>query len=102
MHALVLMTRAAADITDALDRDHERFIEGLDEAARVVLGGALKPADDPYHGAYVLSCGSMEEARAIAGSDPLACAGAVRCDVLEWELVGVNPDAVDRGALLYP
>jgi uncharacterized protein YciI len=102
MHALVLMATGTTGITDALDRAHEQFIEDLDEADKVVLGGALKPAGGPHHGAYVLSCGSLDEARAIAAADPLARAGAVRCDVLEWELVGVNPDAVDRDALLYP
>jgi uncharacterized protein YciI len=102
MHALVLMSTGTTGITDTLDRAHEQFIEELDEADEVVLGGALKPAGGPYHGAYVLSCGSLDEARAIAAADPLARAGAVRCDVLEWELVGVNPDAVDRDALLYP
>lgn len=102
MHALVLMATGTAGVTDAVDRDHERFIEDLDQAKKVVLGGGLKPPGDPYYGAYVLSCGSLDEARAIAASDPLVRAGAVRCDVLEWELVGVNPDAVDRDALLYP
>jgi hypothetical protein len=102
MHALVLMTTGPVGITDAVDRDHERFIDELDRAAKVVLGGGLKPTGDPYYGAYVLSCRSLDEARDIAASDPLARAGAVRCDVLEWELVGVNPDAVDRDALLYP
>jgi hypothetical protein len=102
MHALVLMATGTHDITDDLDRGHERFIDELDRAAKVVLGGGLKPAGEPYHGAYVLSCGSLDEAREIASSDPLVRAGAIRCEVLEWELVGVNPDAVDRGALLYP
>lgn len=102
MHALVLMLPGAVGVTEAVDRDHERFIGELDEAGKVVLGGALKPAGEPYHGAYVLNCGSLDEARTVAASDPLVRAGAIRCEVLEWELVGVNPDAVDRDALLYP
>jgi hypothetical protein len=102
VHALVLMAPGTAAVTDAVDRDHERFVDELDKANGVVLGGALKPPGDPYHGAYVLSCGSLDEARAIAASDPLVRSGAVCCEVLEWELVGVNPDAVDRDALLYP
>jgi hypothetical protein len=44
----------------------------------------------------------LDEARAIAASGPLVRTGGIRCDVVEWELVGVNPDAVDRSALLYP
>jgi hypothetical protein len=102
MHALVLMTIGPAGVADELGNDHERFIGDLDESNKVVLGGGLEPAGRPYYGAYVLSCASLDEAREIATSDPLVRAGAVRCDVLEWQLVGVNPDAVDRGALLYP
>jgi YCII-related domain len=102
MHALVLMAIGPAGIPDELQRDHERFIDDLDRANQVVLGGGLKPGVAPYGGAYLLSCGSLDEARDIAASDPLVRGGAVRCDVVEWELVGVNPDAVDRSALLYP
>lgn len=36
------------------------------------------------------------------GRRPARGRGAVRCDVVEWQLVGVNPDAVDREVLLYP
>ena len=57
---------------------------------------------DRFKGAYLLSCGSLQEAREIAESDPLVGGNAVRCEVVEWELVGVNPDAVDRDSLLYP
>jgi hypothetical protein len=53
-------------------------------------------------GAYVLRCASRAEARATTAADPLVAAGAIRCDVVEWQLVGVNPDAVDREAVRYP
>lgn len=101
MHALVLMA-GTVDVPDELDRAHEGFIGELDREDRVVLGGGLAPAAGAYVGAYVLRCASLEEARATAAADPLVAAGAVRCDVVEWQLVGVNPDAVDREALLYP
>lgn len=103
MHALVLMvSKGPASAADALQAKHVRFIDDLDQANKVVLGGAWKPPHGPVRGAYVLSCESLHEARAIAESDPLARADAIRCEVVEWELVGVNPDAVDRQALLYP
>jgi uncharacterized protein YciI len=82
--------------------EHERFIDGLDQANKVVLGGAWKPAAGGFEAAYLVSCESLEEARAIALSDPLARAETIRCDVVEWQLVGLNPDAVDRSSLLYP
>jgi hypothetical protein len=103
MHALVLLapsdTRPA---DDELQAEHERFIDALDSANQVVTGGSVWPSSERLEGAYVLSCASLQEARAIAGSDPLVRAGAVRCEVLEWVLVAFNPDAVDRAALLYP
>ena len=46
--------------------------------------------------------GELEGAREIALSDQLAQAGAITCEVVEWELVGVNPGAVDQGSLLFP
>ena len=103
MHALVLMAPSGtAPADDGLQADHERFIDKLDRANRVVMGGSLEPRTDWLEGAYVLSCQSLPEARDIAESDPLVRAGAIRCEVIEWVLVGLNPDAVDRGALLYP
>jgi uncharacterized protein YciI len=102
VHALVLMATLTPQITDELQQEHEGFIDDLDREDRVVLGGGLSPAADPYIGAYVLRCASLEDARATAATDPLVAGGAVRCDVVEWQLVGVNPDAVDREALLYP
>jgi uncharacterized protein YciI len=103
MHALVLMvpsgtTRADADV----QTEHERFIDMLDRANQVITGGSLRPPSDRLEGAYVLRCDSLADAREVAESDPLVRAGAVRCEVLEWVLVAFNPNAIDRGALLYP
>jgi uncharacterized protein YciI len=103
MHALILMSPSGKSPTDAeLQMEHERFIDGLDQANKVVLGGGWAPAMGGFEAAYLVSCESLEEARAIAVSDPLVRADAIRCDVVEWELVGMNPDAVDRSSLLYP
>jgi hypothetical protein len=101
MHALVLMAPRPNTSVDAeLQADHERFIDGLDQAGRVVLGGGLRPAAAGFEGAYLLSCESLDEAREISASDPLVSARAIRCQVVEWELVGINPDAVDGDAQL--
>ena len=102
MHALVLL---AADADRAsgneLQADHERFIDGLIAQKRIVLGGDWKPPVAGFEAAYLISCGSLDEARQIAASDPFVSSEAMRFDVVEWELVGVDPDAVDRDALLY-
>ena len=44
----------------------------------------------------------LNEAREIAESDPLVRDNAIRCNVSEWELIGINLSALDREALLYP
>ena len=103
MHALVLMAPTGTSrADDGVQAAHERFIDELDRANRVVTGGSLKPPSGLLEGAYVLRCESIAEAREVAESDLLVRAGAVRCEVLEWVLVAFNPDAVDPEALLYP
>lgn len=92
MHALVLMAPRRNTRADAeLQAEHERFIDGLDQADKVVLGRGLRPAAAGFEGAYVVTCESLEEACETSASDPLVRAQAIRCQVVEWELVGVNP-----------
>jgi hypothetical protein len=49
--------------------------------------------------AYLLRCEDVEEARAIAGRDPLTVHGVMRPPCVQWELVGVNPAAIDPSLL---
>lgn len=103
MHALVLLApNGSRSAEGELDDDHERFIDRLIAQHRVVLGGDWKPAIAGFEAGYLLSCASLDEARAIAESDPLVRGGSMRFEVVEWELVGVDADAVDHDALLYP
>lgn len=103
MHALVLLAPNSPGSADGeLEDDHVRFIDGLISQNRVVLGGDWKPPIAGFEAAYLLSCASLDEAREIAASDPLVRGRSMRFEVVEWELVGVDPDAVDRGSLLYP
>lgn len=103
MHALVLMAPSgAAPATPELQADHERFIDGLDKDNSVVTGGGFKPATVGFEGAHVVRCASLDEAREIAGSDPLVRANAIHCEVTEWEPIGINVGAVDGEALLHP
>jgi uncharacterized protein YciI len=104
VHALVLMVPRDPGWVDddEVQRRHEQYIDELDQRKKVVLGGQWIPPAGPFAAAYVLSCESLREAREIAQTDPLVQANAIECQVVEWQLVGVNPDAVDRGALLFP
>jgi uncharacterized protein YciI len=103
VHALVLLAPGAGHAAgEELQADHERFIDGLIDQKRVVLGGDWLPPIAGFEASYLLSCASLDEAREIAASDPFVRAEAMRFEVVEWQLVGVDPDAVDRESLLYP
>jgi uncharacterized protein YciI len=100
VHALVLLAAVHAS-GEELNGDHERFIDGLIAEKRIVLGGDWKPPVAGFEAAYLLSCATLDDARQIAASDPLVSGGAMRFEVVEWQLVGVDPDAVDRDSLLF-
>jgi hypothetical protein len=102
MHALVLLAPSGLSSSDELADEHERFIDGLIARHRVVLGGDWDPPVAGFEAAYLLGCASLDEAREIAGSDPFVRGGSMRFEVVEWGLVSVDPDAVDRDSLLYP
>jgi uncharacterized protein YciI len=103
MHALVLLAPSGARSAEGEpNAEHEDFIDGLIAQHRVVLGGDWKPPLAGFEAAYLLSCSSLDEAREIAESDPFVCGGTMRFEVVEWELVAVDPDAVDRDSLFYP
>jgi hypothetical protein len=84
MHALVLMAPGRNGPADAdLEAEHERFIDRLDQADKVLLGGGLRPAVAGFEGAYVVRRESLGEAREISASDRLVRAEAISCTVVE-------------------
>jgi hypothetical protein len=82
--------------------EHERFIDSLIGDNAVLLGGPFATSVDDAGAAYVLRCRDVEEARAIAARDPLVIHGVVRPQFVEWELVGVNPAAIEPSVLIRP
>ncbi|MBM7786288.1 YciI family protein [Tenggerimyces flavus] len=102
MHALIAMTPTGQHETDELQGAHEEFIGALERDHRVILGGELKPPLAGHLGAYVVRCRDLEEAQRLAEQDPLAKSGAITVQAYEWQLVGVDPEAVDKDALLFP
>jgi uncharacterized protein YciI len=82
--------------------DHEPFVDSLLARNLVLLGGDLVPAAGGAEAAYVLSCSSLEEARALVAEDPLVTSSSMRPEVVEWELVGVNPQAIEPSLHLAP
>ena len=92
-YVLVILRRGGSADDERLHAEaHERFIDSLIERNLVLLGGGFAEALDDADGAYLLRCGSLEEAREIADTDPY----------VEWELVGINPDAIDAAAVIRP
>ena len=57
----------------------------------MLLGGPLGEDD----AAYVVRCGSLEEARSLVAEDPLVVSGTCTAAVVPWHLVGVDLRLVD-------
>jgi len=77
------------------DEAHEAFIDSLISRHAILLGGPLGALLGDVDGAYVLRCGSLDEAREIASEDPLVVHGVSRAECLEWQLVGIDVDAIE-------
>ena len=102
-YVLVILRRGGSAGEERLHAEaHERFIDSLIERNLVLLGGGFADAFDDAGGAYVLRCGSVEEARELAATDPYVVHDVVRPECVVWELVGINPDAIDAAAVLRP
>ena len=102
-YVLVILRRGGSADDERLHaEEHERFIDSLIERNLVLLGGAFVEAVGDADGAYLLHCGTLEEARELAGADPYAVHDVVRPQCVVWDLVGINPDAIDEAAILRP
>src|SRR5690348_3786241 len=77
--------------------DHESYIDSLVARNLLLCGGPLLPAAlDRVAAAYVLRCADHAEAVAVASTDPLYASGAAKISVVWWDLVGINPGAMDE------
>ena len=61
----------------------------------MLLGGDFEPHARGAEAAYVLSCASRDEALGLVTEDPFVSSGRMRAEVVEWQVVGVSPDAVE-------
>jgi uncharacterized protein YciI len=103
LYVLVILRGAAnADDDETYAAAHERFISSLIKRNVILLGGTFAQATDGAYGAYVVHCSGVEEARALATEDPLVEHDVVRPQCVEWQLVGINPDAIDAAAVVRP
>ena len=81
---------------------HRAFIDSMIRRNIVLLGGAFaSPIEDAY-AAYLLRCSGTDEAAEITAEDPFVVHEVVRPEFVEWELVGINPEAIDESAVVRP
>jgi uncharacterized protein YciI len=101
VYVLVILKRGRNADTERLHAPaHEAFITSLIKRNAVLLGGALANAIDDAVAAYVLRCEDVEQARRIASHDPFAQNEVVQAVCVPWDLVGINPDAIDCSAVI--
>lgn len=74
---------------------HVSFIEEMDTANVVLLGGDFEVAVDGADAAYLIHTSSRAEAEDWAGRDPLIRSGAYSAHIVAWHLVGIAPEAID-------
>jgi len=102
MYALILFRLGSRPETADVAREHEAFIDDLIRGNQILLGGPWDCAAGPFRAAYLLRCASLEEARATTSADPIFRDRVYEAEIVEWQLVGINPEAIDRDLVLTP
>lgn len=102
-YVLVILRGGPREEDDELHATaHEEFIESLIRRNLVLLGGAFAKPVDGVYAAYLLRCSGTDEALQVAAQDPFVVHDVVRPECVEWQLVGINPDAIDESAVVRP
>jgi uncharacterized protein YciI len=103
MYVLVLFREGPrAHELEAHAEAHNEFVTSLVRRNLVLLGGDFSEPIAGAHAAYLLRCDSFEAARETIAEDPFFADDVLEPKLVEWRLVGVNPDAVDPADLLTP
>ena len=96
MYVIVFLRRGdSAGDEELHDAAHEAFIDSLIARHAILLGGPFGALLEDVDGAYVLRCGSVDAAREIASGDPLVVHRVSRAECIEWQLVGIDVDAIE-------
>ena len=80
--------------TDTLVKGHVAFLRKLDKDGRLVMCG---PFTNVKGGMIVLKADSLEEATALALTDPLVASGVRNYEVRSWELSCEENNHLGRG-----
>ena len=87
---------------DAHAAGHEAFVTSLVRRNLVVLGGDFGDVVGDVHAAYLVRSQSADAARTVVADDPFFVHEVFDPVAVEWNLVGVNTDAVDAADVLTP
>jgi uncharacterized protein YciI len=90
------------DELDAHAATHNDFVTSLIRRNLVVLGGNFSERVGDAHAAYLLHCRSPAAALELIADDPFFAHGVLEPQLIEWRLVGVNPDAVEPTDIVTP
>ena len=81
---------------------HADFVTSLIRRNLVLLGGDFGETVESFHAAYLIRSESVAAARLLVADDPFFANGVFEPDVVEWQLVGVNPEAVAADDVVTP
>jgi uncharacterized protein YciI len=94
-HMYVLVTLLEGPRFGEVEVDHEPFIDSLIAEHLVLLGGDVVASEQGVQAAYILRCHDLAAAEAIVATDPLVTSGVMSPQFAEWQLVGIDLEAVD-------
>jgi uncharacterized protein YciI len=97
---VVLKAAPAVDKEPRHAAAHVEFIDSLIDRQLVFLGGDFSKPVDGIAAAYLLSCDSIAEARAIAAEDPYSVSCVYETETVEWQLVGIDPELIDSNLVV--
>ena len=97
---LVLLTRTENAKPDEVSNPHEPFVDTMIQEKVVVLGGDFVGDVGGAEGGYLLNTDTRAETEAWVGKDPLVSSGAYTARIVEWDLVAVDPAAVEPSDII--
>jgi uncharacterized protein YciI len=99
---VILQPEENADAEPRHAPAHVEFVSSMIKRNVVLLGGAFSEPIDDAPAAYLLRCRDLEEATRITAEDPYVVNGVTRPRFVEWQLVGVNPEAIEIDDVVRP
>jgi prepilin-type processing-associated H-X9-DG protein len=80
--------------------DHVAFVDDLIRKNIAFFGGHVQFGD--VEAAYVIRAADLAAAKAVAAQDPWVRAGVARAECVRWEVVAINPAAIDPSVAFGP